>query len=79
MQSNTTVFDRAQARDFLAALDPDPSARFAFRTADDSPNKDPRCAVKAYGTLDSGVRQSRDPAKNGQPRRCQVETPAEGR
>ncbi len=68
MQSPTTVFDRAQGRDWLALLDPEPDARFGFRTADDRPTKDPRNAVKAYGTLDRGVRQSRDPAKDG--RQC---------
>ena len=67
MQTPTTVFDMAQAHDALALLDPAPDARFAFRTADDGPNKDPRCAVKAHGTLDRGVRQSGDPAKDGKP------------
>ncbi len=67
MQSPTTDFDRVQARDWLALLDPAPDARHAFRTADDSPTKDPRNAVKAYGTLGRGIRQHRDPAKDGRP------------
>jgi hypothetical protein len=55
-----------QGRQFLAALDPDPAARYALRSFDDH-GDDPRLAVKAYGALDRGIRQSSDPAKNGRP------------
>ena len=58
--------DIAQARRFLQTLDPDPTAQFGFRTCDDR-GDDPRLAVKAFGTLDRGVRQSADPAKDGNP------------
>ena len=68
--SNTTtpviVPDLAQAGTFLRALDSDPAAQFGFRTIDDA-GDDPRLAVKAFGTLDGGVRQSGNPIKNGQP------------
>jgi len=37
-----------------------------FRTCDDR-GDDLRLAVRAYGTLESGVRQSKDPAKHGKP------------
>lgn len=54
----------AQAMQFLRALDPDPAAQFGFRTFDDR-GDNPRLSVKAYGTLEHGIRQSRNPAKNG--------------
>ena len=56
--------DTAQAQRFLSALDPNPDALFGFRTVDDR-RDDPRLSVKAYGTLDGGIRQSNDPGKNG--------------
>jgi hypothetical protein len=56
----------AEARLFLAALDPDPTAQFGFRTFDDR-GEDPRLAVKAFGTLDRGIRQSANPEKHGKP------------
>lgn len=58
--------DLAQARTFLDALDPSPGAQFGFRTFDDA-GDDLRLAVKAFGTLDSGTRQSSNPAKHGKP------------
>lgn len=60
------VLDLAQARAFLNILDNNPGAPFGFRTLDDK-NDDPRLAVKASGTLERGVRQSADPAKDGKP------------
>ena len=68
MSNTTTVVtppDLAQAGSFQLALDNNPGALFGFRTIDDS-GDDPRLAVKAFGTLDRGVRQSSNPAKNGQ-------------
>jgi hypothetical protein len=58
--------DLDQARQFLAALDPDPEANFGFRTIADC-GDDPRLAIKAFGTLTRGVRQSKDTIKNGKP------------
>ena len=58
--------DLAQAQTFLNILDPRPGAAFGFRTIDDK-DDDTRLAVKASGTLDRGVRQSANPAKNGKP------------
>ena len=58
--------DLTLAQAFLNALDSSPDARFGFRTFDDK-GDDPRLAVKAYGTLDRGARQSSNPTKNGQP------------
>lgn len=54
-----------EARRFLRTIDPDPGAQFGFRTCDDR-GDDPRCAVKCFGTLDRGIRQSRNPRKDGQ-------------
>jgi hypothetical protein len=56
------------ARMLLAALDPDSKAQWGFRTFADG-NDDPRLAIKCCGTLDGGVRQSANPAKNKKP--CQ--------
>jgi hypothetical protein len=56
----------SEAQQFLAALESDPGALFGFRTFDDR-GEDPRLAVKAFGNLDRGIRQSRDPQKNGKP------------
>ena len=58
--------DLAQARLFQTTIDNRPGATFGFRTIDDR-GDDPRLAVKAFGTLDLGVRQSSNPAKDGQP------------
>jgi hypothetical protein len=54
--------DLNAARDFLAALDPTADAKFAFRGIRD---RGDGAAVKAYGTLDRGVRQSSNSQKNG--------------
>jgi hypothetical protein len=64
--SRVQVPDLASALAFLRVLDPDPEARFGFRTCADH-GGDPRLSIKAYGTLDHGIRQSSDPAKNGRP------------
>jgi RepB DNA-primase from phage plasmid len=56
----------AQAWQLLAALDNDEAAQFGYRSFDDH-GDDPRLAVKAFGTLDCGIRQHNDPAKNGRP------------
>jgi hypothetical protein len=58
--------DNRQVQQFLQAIDPDPDALFGFRTFDDR-GDDPRLAVKAYGTLTRGVRQCKNPAKDGKP------------
>ena len=64
----TTIFtpDLAQAKEFLDAIDQQPGAKFGFRTIDDR-GSDIRKSVMAYGNLERGVRQSRDPNKNGKP------------
>src|SRR4051794_8825968 len=56
--------DLCAARAFLGAIDPDPSAEFGFRSFDDR-GEDPRLAVKAFGTLDRGIRQSKNLEKHG--------------
>jgi hypothetical protein len=56
--------DLGQAQRLLDAIDPDPAAKFGFRTVADR-GDDIRLSVKAYGTLGSGARQSKDPSKNG--------------
>lgn len=56
-----------EAGRFLVALDPDPCATFGFRTCADH-GDDIRLAVKAFGSLDCGIRQSKDPSKDG--KRC---------
>jgi RepB DNA-primase from phage plasmid len=56
----------AQARQLLASLDNGEAAKFGYRSFDDH-GDDPRLAVKAFGTLDCGIRQHNDPAKNGKP------------
>ena len=58
--------DLAQARAFLDSLDARPGASFGFRTIDDG-GDDPRLAIKAFGNLGRGVRQSGDLGKNGRP------------
>ena len=60
------VPELAQTRQLLAALDKDKAAQFGYRSFDDH-GDDPRLAVKAFGTLDCGIRQHNDPAKNGKP------------
>lgn len=68
LQSQTPPLrpDFGEARQSLAAIDTDPAAQFGFRTIDDR-GDDVRLAVKCYGSLDRGIRQSKQPAKNGQP------------
>ncbi len=63
-RSSTT--DACKAQQLLTAVDSDASAQFGFRTFDDH-GDDPRLAVKAFGTLDCGIRQHNDPAKDGKP------------
>ena len=58
--------DLSEARQSLAAIDTHPAAQFGFRSLDDR-GDDVRLAVKCYGTLDRGIRQSKQPGKNGQP------------
>jgi hypothetical protein len=58
--------DLVQARQLLASLDNGEAAKFGYRTFDDH-GDDPRLAVKAFGTLDCGIRQHNDPAKDGKP------------
>lgn len=64
MSAFTLTPDLVEAAQFLAALDPTPDARFGFRTFADQGN-DILLAVKCYGTLLSGIRQSSSPLKNG--------------
>jgi hypothetical protein len=46
-----------ETRRFLAALDPNPGARFGFATFDDNHERgDRRLAMRLYGTLDQAVR-----------------------
>jgi hypothetical protein len=58
--------DLDQAQQLLDAIDPDRAAKFGFRTIADR-GDDILLSVKAYGTLADGVRQAKDPAKNGKP------------
>jgi hypothetical protein len=58
--------DLLQTARFIEAVDPAPGAPFGFRTFDDR-GGDIRCAIKFHGTLDSAVRQCKNPAKNGRP------------
>jgi hypothetical protein len=62
--TNVPAPDFHAARQMLRALDPHPEAQFGFRSFDDR-GDDPRLAVKAFGTLDHGTRQSSNPDKDG--------------
>ncbi|MDB5380903.1 MAG: hypothetical protein JWO26_535 [Rhodospirillales bacterium] len=58
--------DLGETRRFLRMLDPAPRAVFDFRTAADR-DRDPRLSIMMRGTLGAGLRQSKNPEKNGKP------------
>jgi hypothetical protein len=64
MSANPLIPDLAEAARFLAALDAESNASFGFRTFDDR-GGDIRLAIKCYGTLLNGIRQSSSDTKNG--------------